>query len=592
MVKVVALLADHRGSKLLVSGPGGLGDLTRNREVLRKFLHDALISRAPLARIRLAEIVGTQGDNMGFLLVAAEAVSTEDLCSLPCEVALSALHSPEQSSGDKFRFQIFSLDLDDSDVPSDKGTVPSIPGYHPVVGVFEGISKHTIRGTQPGAAYHIALDGFVHTRMEAEIAKCLEGLAHETIELPSKMTGDVSTKVYLYCRVDDPPPPQPQSAVRTWLGRMARDTSFAYRSVLLSDSSAWTEVVTHLEQRYKSPGFVFRGEKLPATILWSNTAAVIDPDAILGNLDHRQAVEMASKDERKYIKAELERGPIKSEATNYRMIKISSPGGSVPSIDGALGLYYDNVITQYGMEWELSKALSSLSDVRGVSGLLRRDGALPRRERVEASTGDPLRDGEGRCAAMTISMLFAFRLKDGYYCLVRRRSKEVAVSQGLYHVVPAGMFEKAYGDAEKEWSVRFNILRELLEEVYDVTEAQWPNEGLPESMYGISPLPRLMELEREGKAQLSVTGVCSDLLTCRTEICTVLVVDDVAFAHERAMHINWEYDKSPYRGGAFAVKVEGLEEFLDQEVNARKMVSTGAVSLMLGREWLRNVHGV
>ena len=82
---------------------------------------------------------------------------------------------------------------------------------------------------------------------------------------------------------------------------------------------------------------------------------------------------------RSFIKHEYEKGPIKDEAVNYRMTSIDL-AGSVPKVHGAFSLYYDNILTQYAMEWELTRALTQL-EVRPAD--LFQKGTLPLREAVE-----------------------------------------------------------------------------------------------------------------------------------------------------------------------------------------------------------------
>ena len=310
-------------------------------------------------------------------------------------------------------------------------------------------------------------------------------------------------------------------------------TLFRYRDnpVPLIDS---LELIRHLEARYRCSTFQLSGKAFPATIIWENEDRIVAPDSILGEFDQTPPAALQRSpvfapaeyaNARAFIKAKYETGPIKYEGVDYRMTRIDA-STDLPKIHGAFGLYYDNILTQYAMEWELKKAL--LKGGSNTINTLTTLGTLPLREAVEAER-NPLLDGDGRCAAITVSTLMVFnRPQGGFYCLIRRRSTDVGVSPGMLHVVPAGMFEAK--NLEDRWSVEMNVWRELLEEVYDEEEQQ--GTGTPEFEDYIRrkwPISLLIEMIEGGSAEFSVTGICCDLLNLRPEICTVLFVKDPMF---------------------------------------------------------------
>jgi hypothetical protein len=354
------------------------------------------------------------------------------------------------------------------------------------------------------------------------------------------------------------------------------------------------ELIAHLEARYSCEAFRLAGKALPVTVLWQNPG-LLSPDAILGHFDDipptpLQASAIFGPSEyvqaRQFIKREFERGPIKYEGVNYCMRKINI-NNNPPTIDGEYGLYYDNILTQYAMEWELKKALQA----HGYAALKRisRTGSLPLRESVEAKC-NPLINGAGRCAAMTVSTLIVFKRRDRFYCLIRRRSKEVGVSPGMLHVVPAGMFEAK--NLEDPWSVTMNVWRELLEEVYDEKEQQGSGEAeFEDYILRKHPINIIIDMIKSGRAELSVTGICCDLLNLRTEVCTVLFVDDPAFSEARLMPLNWEYMKEG-PAGKFAVRWEQIDGVIENEGAAGGIVASGAVCLGLGRSWVARRHSI
>ena len=152
------------------------------------------------------------------------------------------------------------------------------------------------------------------------------------------------------------------------------------------------------------------------------------------------------------------------------------------------------------------------------------------------------------------------------------------------------MFEAP--NTEDEWSIEDNVWRELLEEVYDEEEQIGKGQSeIKDSIRSQPPIALLRGLIGEGKAELSVTGICCDLLNLRPEICTVLYVPDPAFAEARPMKLNWEYEKEGPEG-KFGVRWDRLPRLAEKLASSGEIVVSGAACLELGREWLKRRHHV
>lgn len=260
--------------------------------------------------------------------------------------------------------------------------------------------------------------------------------------------------------------------------------------------------------------------------------------------------------------------------------------GALPRIDGRFGMYYDNILTQYAMEWELKKALKEYDHLALARN---RVGTMPLREAVELGR-NPLLDGRERCTAMTVSMLMVFeRRMQGLWTIIHRRSRMVGLSAGMLHVVPAGMFEAK--NKSERWSVKTAVMREMLEEVY-IEEEQQGDEitGFEDDMVSKKPLQFLFPLIENGRAELSLTGTCCDLLNLRPEICTVLFVPDAGLAEVQKVRVNWEYEQ---RGepGIFGTPWDRIEAKL-QNAKVGEIVPSGVACFELGRTWMRERHGV
>lgn len=363
------------------------------------------------------------------------------------------------------------------------------------------------------------------------------------------------------------------------------------------------DIATYLARRHKGEAFRFGSALVPVTVLWKNTEGLIAPDSVLGGFKSTKPSALMQSTlltPSEYLQArELmkrtcggPRSPVQYEGNDYRMISVDLPQktGDLPRINGAFGLFYDNYLTQYAMEWELTKVLLRHTTANHARALAM-PGALPLREAVESGGRNPLIDGSGRCAAITVSTLVVFeRPRDGFWTMVKRRSAAVGVSSGLHHVVPAGMFEAAnVGD---RWSIEMNVWRELLEELFSLKDMTGTGRGGNlDFVLGKKPIHVLLKLLGRGDAELSVTGICCDLLNLRLEICTVLFVKGPAFAKARKMKLNWEYvdDGS---NGSFGLAWDRVDDLISKRSAKRDIVPSGAVCLGLGREWVRNRHGM
>ncbi len=221
---------------------------------------------------------------------------------------------------------------------------------------------------------------------------------------------------------------------------------------------------------------------------------------------------------------------------------------------------------------------------------LSRPGVLPLREAIEAG-GNPLISGHGRCAAITVSTLLIFkRAFGGFSCIIRRRTKDVGVSPGMLHVVPAGMFEA--NDTSETWSIELNVWRELLEEVYDEKDLLGCEFAeMLDPIREMKPIALLRTLIKNEGAEFSATGIVCDLLNLRTEICTVLFINDPAFAEARRMRVNWEYEPER-RFGKFAVDWNRIDAVIQTDGRKYGIVPSGAACIALGREWAKRRHSI
>jgi len=389
--------------------------------------------------------------------------------------------------------------------------------------------------------------------------------------------------------------------------RIISEYTYHHYSVSKSKSLIEKYISVPLAKRYDCEPLNFFGELIPSTIIWdySKIDFNIKPNEVLDNFEidsepvpFTKSINLDTKKYKKardYIKDTLENKydkfgtrventKIKGEAIDYRMIGIKTDG-NIPKITGKFGFYYDNLLTQYALEWELRKTLSG-TNVNNLGKRLKFN--LPLRNMIENTVENPLYNGSNRCAVISFSTLIVFKRKDEYYTIINKRSSDVAVSPNMYHVVPAGMFEAE--NTFDNWDLESNILREILEEVYDDKSHMNPGERIfPEYIDGYAPIPKIKEMLMNGSAELCVTGICVDLLNLRPEICTILFVDNEDFFKLKEIKFNWEYTKDNQQGKG-VIPIKHINKFIERKMINPGFVVSGASCLALGLDWLESYH--
>ena len=102
-----------------------------------------------------------------------------------------------------------------------------------------------------------------------------------------------------------------------------------------------------------------------------------------------------------------------------------------PRIDCGLGRYFQSLATSEVCDTELMKALIAHPD--DAIGL----GELPRRASIHGRTPDPITDGAGRAAAVSVAMVIMVAAPDGgHLVLMSPRSDEVATHRLFNHIAP------------------------------------------------------------------------------------------------------------------------------------------------------------
>jgi CRISPR/Cas system CSM-associated protein Csm2 small subunit len=239
------------------------------------------------------------------------------------------------------------------------------------------------------------------------------------------------------------------------------------------------------------------------------------------------------------------------------------------------------------------------------------------------SKGNPLYHSLGRSVAIGISTLIVFPYNNKEYAtFLNERSKSVAVHQNLLHVIPSFMFQPVSGFYEDEFSVKHNIYREYLEELFYKSEISESVERPSGEMhyqffYYNDNLRYLQSLEENKNARFFLTGLCINLLNLRPEICTLLLITDPEWYINQGqgkevkgyklnrLKLNWEFhnqkniryseiaSKHPelFRGNGVFVLKNHLE-LPDDILKPSNFVPPGIAALKLGIEVAKEELGI
>jgi hypothetical protein len=221
----------------------------------------------------------------------------------------------------------------------------------------------------------------------------------------------------------------------------------------------------------------------------------------------------------------------------YRALEIKDPHGR-PRLVCGMGWYFESLATSEVLDAELMRALAPAPE-RSVSLE-----ALPRRSWIHDHAVDPVLDGSGRSAALSVATVTMYRSSDHYEVVLSPRASWVARHKLYNHVAPSGIFQpfnRSSASSEREFSVRTTLLRELLEELYGREDYDRRGQRLLQDPASEPEVLALEAMLKSGSAELLYTGVSINLLTLRPEICTLLLIHDPEWVRDPALMLSNEY---------------------------------------------------
>ena len=279
------------------------------------------------------------------------------------------------------------------------------------------------------------------------------------------------------------------------------------------DHRDYKKLTDYLGRLYQCQPFARNGIEHPAIVHFPSAEQIHDVDSIL---DPRPPTP-ESRDFAAYsythLRDLLNDKPFLHNGSTFTMKSLSL---NPLKLRGALGHYYDMLATCAALEHELREAVAE--------GRLR--APLRTKYHCQVDARDSLHQGTGRSAAIGIGTLTVFNDAGVYKAMLARRSNKTAIDSGFFHVLPAMMFGPTttnFADP-REWSVKHQVLREVLEELFNMPEERDPQAW--DFFHRHPALLHLQDLMDAGSAKLYLTGVIINLLTLRPEISTLLLIHD------------------------------------------------------------------
>ena len=286
------------------------------------------------------------------------------------------------------------------------------------------------------------------------------------------------------------------------------------------DQRDYKNMTDYLRHLYQCQPFARGGIEHPVAVFYPQPWQVHDVDSLLdATLPEPEPRDFAIYDY-SYLH-DLQNS--KPSLRNGRTFTLKSIRRKPLRLRGAIGYYFDMLATCAALERELRHAVAQ--------GWMRAPSRPTYHRQLRAV--DSLSRGLMRSATIGIGTLTVFNDGERYRAILARRSDATAIDSGKFHVLPAMIFAPTTADFDdpREWSIKHQIYREVLEELFNYPERHQPARW--DYFYDQPALRYLLDLLESGGAQLCATGIVLNLLTLRPEISTLLLIHDPAW-HERA----------------------------------------------------------
>ena len=280
------------------------------------------------------------------------------------------------------------------------------------------------------------------------------------------------------------------------------------------DRYDYKNLTDYLQHLYQCTPFSRDGIEHPVTVYYPSEVQIRDVDSILDPYPPTQEDTDFAAYDRSYLYTLQNSKPA---LFNGRTFTLKFIRERPLRMRASLGHYFDMLATCASLEHELRDAVAE--------GWMRAPSRAQYHRHVDPT--EAIMRGMRRSAAIGIGTLTVFNDNGIYKTILARRSNKTAFDSGMFHVLPAMMFQPTtpnFTYPEQEWSIKHQVLREVLEEMFNMPEEHAPTDW--DFFYQHPAMIYLQDLMDTGRAHLYVTGIVLNLLTLRPEVSTLLLIHD------------------------------------------------------------------
>jgi transcriptional regulator with XRE-family HTH domain len=284
-----------------------------------------------------------------------------------------------------------------------------------------------------------------------------------------------------------------------------------------------TELLTHTDWLPAFPveladiELAWRGDQVPVEVTGTERQAqAVRPLRASGQRYHRYT----------HALRDLDRPALFENRISFRLLDAAWPKSGGGRLGFGMTTYFDAVDVSEAIAHELATA--HLAFTRDGAEVRRGPG---RRLPFRKLAGDPFDLGRRPVLPSVDTLTIRRSAASASFVLHRRDAGSVAVAGGMYHIMPAGVFQPSCVSpwaCSLDFDLWRNMMREYSEEFLGNLEHDG-NASAPIDYETQEPFRSLNQARREGKVRVYCLGVGLDPLTLWGEILTVAVFDDDAF---------------------------------------------------------------
>lgn len=288
---------------------------------------------------------------------------------------------------------------------------------------------------------------------------------------------------------------------------------------------------------------------------------------------------------------DLDRPALFENRLSFRLLDVAWSTGGGGRLGFGMTTYFDAVDVAEAVAHELAAAHLAFtpagSEVRRGSG---------RRLAFRKLTGNPF-DVARRPVLPSVDTLTIRRsAAAASFVLHRRDAGNVAVAGGMYHIMPAGVFQPS---SISPWacSLDFDLWRNMMREYSEEFLGNLEHDGnasAPVDYETQEPFRSLDQAHREGKLRVYCLGVGLDPLTLWGEILTVAVFDDDAFDQVFRELVAANNEGTVVTVGGAGLGARGIpftEERVDQLLDREPFAPAAAACLALAWQHRATILG-